>query len=109
MNDLDADAIQLKREMGQEQYADGLEWPVGVRQPAVGNGGGKGGDGIWKNVFGSDEEDRSGQRSSRVKSETFIVYPVVLSMALTVLVVFVFIKLRGLLLFRRLLSLFVSS
>lgn len=101
INDLDMDlerAIQMRRGIGQDQYVDGLEAPLGIGQPGVG------GD-RWKGDRSGEVEKSEAQTDSR--PENFFFYLVVLSM--TTLVVFVFIKLRGLLLFRILLSLFVSS
>lgn len=93
MNDLDMDlerAIQMRRGIGQDQdqYVDGLEAPLGLGQPQ------------WK----ADVDRVMPERRQSPASLFF--YPVV--MTLVALVVFVFIKLRGFLLFRRLLSLFVS-
>lgn len=103
MNDLDMElerAIQMRRGIGQDQYVDGLELPsLGIGQPG-------GAAGAWKPNGGDSSVDQSaGGRSVGV----FFFYPILLSMLLTGLVVFVFIKLRGLLLFRRLLGLFVSN
>lgn len=104
MNDLDMElerAIQMRRGIGQDQYVDGLELPsLGIGQP------GGAAAGAWKGPNGGDSSmDQSGGRSVGV----FFFYPILLSMLLTGLVVFVFIKLRGFLLFRRLLGLFVSN
>ena len=93
MNDLEMDferEIQLRRGIGQEQYVDGLSGVVVPNNVA------------WK-ASGDRVMDVPGSRNMH------FFYPVALSMMLTGLVVVVFIKLRGLLLFRRLLSLFVSS
>lgn len=86
-------ANQMRRGIGQEQYVD-LEGVMGL--PVPGGAGRKGNGG------GID----GGADSSQ---ESFFFYPILLSMLLTVLVVFVFIKLRGFLLFRSLQRLFVSS
>lgn len=95
-------AIQMRRRgIGQDQYVDGgVELPLAFVQP-------KGG---YKRTAVEDErrfEAGGGQQQQESLFSFF--YPVLLSMLLTVLVIFVFIKLRGLVLFRRLLSLFVSS
>lgn len=119
MNDLDMDlerAIQMRRGIGQDQYVDGLETPLGIGQPGaagvvVGGAAGHVGNG-WNaaaNAADRSDNENGSKNGGDPGTETFFFYPVVLSMLLTVLVVFVFVKLRGFLLFRRLLSLFVSS
>lgn len=85
----------MRRGIGQDQdqYVDGLEAPLGLGQSQ------------WKaNAEGVVPERR---QSFEAHPVSLFFYPVV--MLLTALVVFVFIKLRGFFLFRRLLSLFVSS
>lgn len=107
-NDLDVElekAIQMRRGIGQEQYVDleGLMVAGGHQPlPAVDNAHPGGAGAGWKGNGGGAEGADSSQ-------ESFFFYPVLLSMLLTVLVVFVFIKLRGFLLFRSLQRLFVSS
>lgn len=98
MNDLDMDlerAIQMRRGIGQDQdqYVDGLEAPLGLGQPQ------------WKADVDRVMPERR-QSFEATHPVSLLFYPVV--MTLVALVVFVFIKLRGFLLFRRLLSLFVS-
>lgn len=99
-------AIQMRRGIGQDQYVDGLEAPLGIDKPS------------WKggNIAAAVEPPAGpagrigggvGGGGDELRRLSSLFYPVV--MLLTTLVIFVFIKLRGLLLFRRLLGLFVSS